>query len=341
MNSRAIILFRCDGAPEIGFGHVVRCLALAAELRDRGCLCAFAVRKGPEAVLLIQRQGFPVLNANESFESVARQARAAAIVLDVRDKTPRAEVRRLRKDGVLIATIDDPTDRRLDADLAFYPPIPQLRRMKWRGFTGKILAGWKWVVLRTQFAMRAGSQSKIANRKPKILVTMGGSDPAGLTLKAVMALSRLHDPFKATVLLGPAFCHDRALARILKTAGSRFVVKRNVLNVAALMKRADLAVASFGVTAYELAACGVPAVHLCLTKDHAVSASALVRERMAVSVGVHRRVSVEALSMAVRGLLTNARLRRSMSARCRRNVDGQGAERIARIVSTSLQHRSS
>jgi spore coat polysaccharide biosynthesis protein SpsF len=41
--------------------------------------------------------------------------------------------------------------------------------------------------------------------------------------------------------------------------------------------------AAFGVTAYELAAFGVPAIYLSLTQDHALSASAFEQDGMGLA----------------------------------------------------------
>ncbi|MBI4550199.1 MAG: UDP-2,4-diacetamido-2,4,6-trideoxy-beta-L-altropyranose hydrolase, partial [Candidatus Omnitrophica bacterium] len=45
------ILFRCDGGsiPEIGTGHLVRCLLLADRLREEGHAVAFAVARDRSA----------------------------------------------------------------------------------------------------------------------------------------------------------------------------------------------------------------------------------------------------------------------------------------------------
>ena len=46
---------------------------------------------------------------------------------------------------------------------------------------------------------------------------------------------------------------------------------------------ADVAICAFGVTAYELAACGVPAIYIGLTRDHVLSASAFADAGMGLS----------------------------------------------------------
>ena len=99
-----------------------------------------------------------------------------------------------------------------------------------------------------------------------------------------------------------------------------------------LMAEADLAVASFGVTAYELAAMGVPAVYLCVTEDHAESASAFVEADMAVCLSRFSHATEPMLAEAVRRLLSDASRRVQMADLARRRVDGRGVERITRSV---------
>ena len=155
------VLIRCDGSPEIGFGHIVRCLALADELREvNNCHVAFAMRKGPLGIQLIEKKGYQVITSEESGQSFdykdwlnecVRNIEARAIVLDVSDGLNRTVLDELRNKGILIVTIDDPEDKRLSADLAYYPPVPQVKGIDWTGFTGKLYVGWEWVILRKEF----------------------------------------------------------------------------------------------------------------------------------------------------------------------------------------------
>jgi len=256
----------------------------------------------------------------------------------------------------LIITIDDPEDKRLEADLAFYPPVPQVKRIDWTGFTGKLYVGWEWVILRKEFSewrkrhdgipdqcpMTNDGSSMTADgfslppthctKIPRILVTMGGSDPQGMTLKAVKALEMLDEDFDAVVVLGAGFQHKDELDNLLYDCKHHFDVKANVQNMAEIMAQSDLAVASFGVTAYELAAMGVPAIYLCLTEDHAESALAFVEEGMAVCLGVSQQLAESDIENVIKTFLQVPEKLDLMRNIAIQSIDGKGVERIIQLI---------
>lgn len=339
------ILFRCDGSSAIGLGHIIRCLALADELHEaHNCRITFAMRTGPLGIRMIKDKNYQVITSEENdqpfdysewLNACVKKVDARAIVFDVRDGLSRTVVKELRDNGILIVTIDDPEDKRLEADLAFYPPVPQVERIDWTGFTGELYVGWEWVILRREFInakqlVDKNPKLKIQNSKQRILVTMGGSDPQGMTLKAVKALEMLKADFKAVVVLGAGFQHKKQLDDLLSDCKHHFEVQENIKNMAEIMAQSDLAVASFGITACELAAMRVPAIYLCLTEDHAESASAFVEEGMAISLGVSDCVSTKTLSYEVRYLLKNTSKRLQMSTV--QKINGSGVKRIANLI---------
>lgn len=336
MTHAPAILVRCDGSAELGLGHVVRCLALADELRDRhGCAVTFAMRYGPLGVEMVGAAGYPVMQPrpDEDFgyrawllDSIAA-GDAEALVLDVRDELGRDDVGRVAAAaGVVVAAIDDVSQRRLAADVDFLPPVPQVRRLSWADARGVARVGWEWVPLRREFSEPATTAQ--SQGIPTVLVTMGGSDPLGLTSYVIQELDALDGDFEVVVVLGPGFLHEEALATALLKSLRTYDLRRGA-DVRALMVRATVAVAAFGVTAYELAATGVPAVYLCLTPDHAESASAFVDEGIAVSLGVADEVGPGRIAAAVEVILRDDLGRKRMSNRARALVDGRGASRIA------------
>lgn len=337
-----LVVIRCDGHPDIGLGHVVRCLAIARSLRDRlgiGIVFAMADRApGPE---MVREAGFPVelSDGEESeplwLEEVLTRRRANGLLLDIRTDLAAGSIRDWRRKGILIAVLDDGSERRLCADLAFYPPVPQVDEMDWTDFTGVRLSGWEWIPLRADFDRKLPPP---ANQTPRVVITMGGSDPAGLSLLALNALQRLDVPLNARLILGRSFAHGPQLAQLLPNLRIPVTILENVNNMPEALADADLAVASFGVTAYEMAALGIPTILLSLTDDHACSARALHQAGMATSLGNHADVTEGQLADAIRNLLSDPEALRTMRAACV-FIDGKGADRIADRLNESLSEQ--
>jgi len=328
-------------------------LALADELRDQhGCEVSFGMLQGPTGVEQVQENGYLVyqphldssglLDEDRWLQELVSEVATQVLVLDVQTNLAVGAIRQIQEKGVLIVTIDDPSNRRLVADMAFYPPAPQVEKLDWTGFTGKRFVGWDWVLLRPQFAEAARrnipeakdslSEPHGADQQLTLLITMGGSDPAGLTLMALEAIEKIDGNFRVLVAIGRGFMHESALTDWLAKAKRSYEIRRDVTDMASLMVKANLAIASFGVTAYELAAMGVPALYVCLTEDHAQAARALEAERVAISMGHYQKTKPadlsRVLSRAIRGEYST-----KMCGQTTRCIDGLAVKRIASLLS--------
>ena len=335
------VMVICDCSSEIGFGHIMRCLPLADELHNAyGCHISFAMKSDANGIAMVREHGYTVFNpiASTDFFDYKHWLNAAIvevkpdiIVLDIRDDLPRSILSSWRACGIKIVTIDDPSERRLDADLAFYPPVPQVSKMDWTGFSGQLYTGWEWVILRPEFSKH--SASKNIYDRLQILVTMGGSDPAGLTLKVLAALDGLNEEFDTKGVLGFSFMWNAELDALLGKAEREFTILRNVSNMAEVMSDAHFAIASFGVTAYELAAMGVPALYLCLTEDHAESATTFEQAGLAISLGNYATIDFAGEFIEkTRKFLTDKNLLQDLTHKNNTLIDACGARRIAQTI---------
>ena len=329
-----LALIRCDGGGKFGYGHVKRMVALARALRDReGIGAMFAVNGTVDACEPVRRAGFSaVLLGEETLESLIETHAPDLLLLDCREGPSRYELSILAQRVRMTAVVDDASERRLAADLAYYPPVPQAEALDWASSRCEARIGWEWALL-------GSSQSpppRPHSGRPVLLVTMGGSDPHGLTLRAAKALAKLDPVFRARFVIGPGVENRTAVAKQIVALRSNFETIEGADDLATEFARADLALAAFGVTAYELAAFGVPALYLCLTEDHALSASAFETAGMGASLGVADAVSDEDIAKSVSALLADPSRRRDMRSAGLMTVDGGGPARIAADLARAL-----
>jgi spore coat polysaccharide biosynthesis protein SpsF len=338
----ALALIRCDGGGTFGYGHVKRMVALARALRDRnGVGSVFAVNGTADALEPIRQAGFEasLVPSGRDFEALSRlidSRQPDLLIGDMREGLSRADLAFLSDRVFLTAVIDDASERRLAADLAYYAPLPQAELLDWTGAHCNARIGWEWSLLgMTMIAPPRRS----ASPRPTLLVTMGGSDPDGLTLIAARALARLDPVFRARFVIGPGVRDRITIAKTIVAIAPHFETLEGADDLATEYAACDLALASFGVTAYELAAYGVPALYLCLTSDHALSASAFEQAGMGVSLGVAARAQDEDIARAVWALLADSARRREMRAAGLMTIDGEGASRIAGDLVVALAER--
>ena len=335
--SGGLALIRCDGGGKFGYGHVKRMVALARALRDReGVGVLFALNGTDDAAKPIRRAGFEVvmLHGDSDLETLVDANSPDILLLDGREGPTRLELEKLKRGVAVTAVIDDGSERRLAADYAYYPPVPGAHALDWTGSHTLPRVGWEWALLGLN---PNAAPSRASASRPTVLVAMGGSDPQGLTLRMAKALSTLDSVFRIRFVIGAGMKDGQAVARGLVTLKKNYETVEGAEDLTIEYAGADVALCAFGVTAYELAACGVPAIYLGLTDDHAQSASAFADAGMGISLGVAAHVSDADIAATVQWLLNKPAARREMRNAGLSLMDGQGAARIASDLSQALQ----
>ena len=341
VSNGTLALIRCDGGGKLGYGHVKRMVTLARAMRDReGIGAVFCINGTADSLEPARLAGFEAYLLTGNPASALRKAvevrKPDILVCDLREGLARKELEALRGCVPLVSVVDDASDLRLASDLAYYPPVPQAERLDWNGSHCTPRVGWEWALLGLS---KIAAPLRNTLPRPTLLVAMGGSDPFGLTLAAARALAKLDPVFRARFVIGPGMRDRSRLAKSIVGLAPNFETIEGASDLATEYASADLALAAFGVTAYELAACGVPALYLCLTPDHAESASAFERAGVGISLGVAEHLKHEEIARAVWSLLANPTRRREMRAAGLTTIDGEGASRIAADIALALAGR--
>jgi spore coat polysaccharide biosynthesis protein SpsF len=337
--SGGLALIRCDGGGEFGYGHVKRMVALARSLRDRqGIGVIFALNGSEDAALPIRRAGFQVtmLQDETGVQTLVDAHKPDILLLDGRSGPSRAELEKLKRGIAVTAVIDDGHERRLAADYAYYPPVPGAKTLDWTGSSTLPRLGWEWAILGLNSNIVAGPKDAARVSRPTVLVAMGGSDPLGLTMRMAKALSVLDQVFRVRFVIGAGMKDAQKVARGLVMLKKNYETVEGADDLAIEYANADLALCAFGVSAYELAASGTPALYIALNEDHLASASAFADAGMGLSLGLAGKVSDAEIARNVRWLLNKPNLRRDMRNAALSLMDGQGAARVAADLACAL-----
>ncbi|WP_434774610.1 UDP-2,4-diacetamido-2,4,6-trideoxy-beta-L-altropyranose hydrolase [Pseudomonas oryzihabitans] len=337
------ILIRCDASLSLGSGHVMRCLTLADALAAVGCKVHFACRSGPGDLLaLVASRGYEAhalsvpdrrsdfeaaLPWQEDIEALWKALPAeldfAWCVVDHYGLGHEWETAvRLRARRVM--AIDDLDTRRHAVDLFLDQNLSAQMRTIALPEVAHVLAGPRFALLRPAFANpRPECQGPIK----RVLVSFGGVDAAGETLKVLTALADLSE-LQVDVVAGPANPHWIELVERCRGRPT-WRLWQHVEDFAGLLRKADLSIGAGGGTAWERACLGIPSLCVSLAPNQRANAEALAVAGAHLYLGDAAQVSVAAYRAAVQTLQASPGLRQSLAARGRALVDGRGATRVA------------
>jgi spore coat polysaccharide biosynthesis predicted glycosyltransferase SpsG/CMP-N-acetylneuraminic acid synthetase len=338
------VLFRVDGSTTTGMGHVYRSLAIADALRDtsRAAVAFLMTAQHSEGLKTVAQYGYPVRLAGEaSLETYLELIRdyAPDILINDLPALDAAYLEALSRVGAttvnLVDTLDD-----LEKTEAYAQVIVSVMSEE-KETPENFYGGPAYAILRRHF--RDTAQTKEIRSEPKLVVlTFGGSDPQGLTLKAARALQALPASVEAVAVAGPAFSYQKEFETLQATLGRRVpLMKQLEGHIADLMFEADLVLCSGGMTVYEIAALGTPGLVLAQNTREEARMRAFARRGSVEFLGLGTEVSEERLLERTQQLLADAPARRRMSDSGRGMVDGMGAVRTAELVLGSARAKES
>ncbi len=354
------VAVRADASIEIGSGHVMRCLALAEELRRRGVDVVFIARQCPgDLNAYIEGRGFEVRrlslmtvsggkstlttapranwqsydwskDADETLEALQAEV-IDWLIVDNYALDWRWESRfRGHVQGILV--IDDLADRRHECDALLDQNLQSDMDTRYDSLVPDgcaMLLGPRYALLRPEFCrIRAntGPRSGVVRR---ILISFGGTDPTNETVKAIEAVRDAGvTAEEIDVVIGRNNPHrEQVKALCGKQQGVTLHIQAE--NIAELMAQADLAIGAAGVSTWERCCLGLPAIVIVVADNQAGIAQEADQRGAISNLGKSDQVSTADISSELASLCVNHRSIAAMSESAMRLVDGKGLIRVA------------
>ncbi len=351
------VFIRADASLEIGSGHVMRCLALAGALRDRGAevgficralagnMCAriaaagFALLELPSVVAPAPATALPpharwlgtdwASDARQSARALGDLPPADWLVVDHYALDARWESA-MRHAAARIMVLDDLADRAHDCDLL----LDQNFYRDERRYAALIPShcrqtlGPAYALLRPEFAAARRQIRERTGRVARILVFFGASDLGDATLKAMRGLALLaRQEIRVDVVVGVNH-PNRAALRNFSAAKPQFFCHDYVSDMAALMAAADLYVGAAGTTTWERCCLGLPSLVIPVAANQDVAIRDLAQAGAIRVLRASGELSAANIGSAIQDMLDSPTELAALGRISMALVDGLGTQRI-------------
>jgi UDP-2,4-diacetamido-2,4,6-trideoxy-beta-L-altropyranose hydrolase len=351
------VVFRVDASVEIGTGHAMRCLTLALALRQQGAECVFICREHVGNLLAhIRMQGFTVhalpyagtktgpgyaawlgsswkADAEQTLVTLNGRIADWLIVdhyaLDIEWET------QLRPACRHLMVIDDLADRQHDCDLLLDQNLYALPERRYVGrlpISAKLLLGPRYSLLRPEFLFMRKLLRERSGSVNRIFLFMGGSDSRNVTATAIQAI-RLsqYSHLVVDIVVGGTNPHVTDLAEM---AGylPQATLHRQPSNLAEMMVAADLAIGAAGVSTWERAALGLPALAVSVANNQREIARYANEVGLLTWMGDVDELSTQDWISSINNACASTDTLGRQSQLCLELVDAQGAGRVVEAM---------
>lgn len=317
----------------------MRCLALGQAWHAAGGTVTFAMQPGaPGVEARVQAEGMAVAHIASAPGSPADAAETAALagalgaahaVLDGYHFGA-AMQRALKAAGLTLLVLDDNRDAEYySADLVLNQNVYAVEDMYVRREpTTRLLLGSDYALLRREFWPWRGWQRGTTALGRRVLVTLGGGDPANLTGRVLAALNAVPRELAITAVIGASNPHRPALEALAAGSAHEVSLVQNVADMPERMIDSDLAISAAGSTVWEMAFTGLPALLIVVADNQRRAAAALAERGVARSLGWHENITEADIAQEAAVLLRDAAQRAGMSRAGQALVDGRGTHRV-------------
>lgn len=334
------ILIRADASPEIGTGHVMRCLALAQAWREAGGAATFFMAQSTPSILarlaaencrVIALSAVPGSDEDAALTNeYASSMDAEWLVIDGYAFGVQYQEHIRNRERRLLCVDDAGKYDRYVADILLNQNLTAREGLYPNCLAhSQLLLGPSFCLLRREFTSWRTWHRKTCAMGRKVLVTLGGSTPPDVGVRVMESVARARvEGLRAVVVVGGSSPDASALENCAARFPEKISIRRDVSNMAELMAQADIAISAAGSTCWEVCLLGLPSILLDIADNQIAVAIELERRGCALYAGSGSRVCPDELAKHLENLLASQDTRQSMSVRSRQLVDGMGAERV-------------
>ncbi len=334
------ILFRVDGGPNVGLGHLIRSIAIARKLKEdyNDTNICFLTNGNQFSTNLLSQSGFQyILQEKQSEESfitdTVKNVHADVLFIDKLFPYEPVFIREVRK-HTRLCMFHNLCDGAFECNQFILPAShisdKVLQDKRWTTGKVKLFEGFPYIVLNDKILILK-RKSNINTHPMHIVLTTGGSDPKGVMIQLLEYLVDFEiKNIKITALIGETFSHIDEVENLRGNLCHNIsIIPFNYTDFA----NADLAVNTFGVSTYELIYLGIPALSIGHAKQNARGSYLLAKKYgFTQDLGLFDDLTQRKFLSTLNTVITDPTKLEKMQEKSFGVIDGFGAKRVAELI---------
>lgn len=328
MQSKSV-LFHCNADLMTGFGHLMRCLAIAQEADRRGWGVVVSGRLSERAQELIThtipRAGVRLLSSASAAPQVdflIEELRPAVLHFDSYEE----ELGSFETQALVVSNAQDGLFGRRPATLAIDANLGAENR--WSDSTSRalLLLGTDAVQVRDEIRELHHEIRDPQGSPIRMLIVLGGTDPNSFTPRVVASIPQSAPPIDLTVV-----CREDLHAQVraaFHVPGSTLTLLGFTKDLPELANQQDIVITAAGTSTWDFAAMGVPQGLVSLVDNHIDGYRACVAAEIVLPLGEMPSDELPSSMQSLIEVASHPDKLAALSTRSRSMIDGKGTWRI-------------
>ncbi|WP_022671240.1 hypothetical protein [Hippea alviniae] len=256
------VVLKLKASEDVGLGHLSRMITLASFIKEEQRDVLFAINDFDYAKKRLKDEGFEFevnrFDNDERFvDYLIEKYKPNTLVIDEKQCYSKSSLLKWQK-STKIVIIDHVCENYRVVDKIIVPNA-HFQPKKYAGFKN-IEWGWNWVLINREI-LKLKPKEKLPEKINKIVITTGGSDPKGMLFDIIDKIKNTDK--EVLILIGDSFKHRERLEKL--DLPENFKIEP--YHPTKLLK-GDVAIATFGVSVYELIYLNVPVYCVGHTKEN-------------------------------------------------------------------------
>ncbi len=324
------VLILTEGGKGIGFGHITRMLAVYQAFEEAGVRPYMLVKGDNSVGSVLKEARWEILDWVNDPASVKERFGKVDILMIDSYLAPREVYEYLSKMAKVPAYYDDFGRIEYPCGVVINGWFRAIEINYPTKLCVKYLLGVEFLPLRKEFWKIKKKETK--DNIESILITFGGSDPKGVTPRALKVLVSHFPNLIKRVIIGRGF--GRNIIEYCKKIAdekTKIIYFPDGGHIKNLMLKSDIAISAGGQTLHELARVGVPTVAVIVANNQ----EAQVKEFFSKGL-IHRffywnELKEESIVDSIKSL-QNPLIRKRISEKAKNFIKGQGARKIVKCL---------